>query len=147
MRNLHRFTLINFQTPVFSEKRRPMMKKFTHFILFLIACASSEFVFAQQDIQLYYEDFNGGTAGFTLNTPTSVSTGTGTNQWMINNLYDGGGLYPNTPDETQTVSGTIAGAPFSNYLHVNDINNTATAGNGNYDPNNASDQMAISRLF
>ncbi len=120
-----------------------MMRKFTHFILILIVCLSSELIFAQQDIQLYYEDFNGGTAGFTLNTPTSVSTGTGTNQWMINNLYDGGGLYPNTPDETQTVSGTIAGAPFSNYLHVNDINNTATAGNGNYDPNNASDQMAI----
>ena len=121
-----------------------MIKRATPFLLLiLLVSLAGKYSFAQQSIQLYYEDFNGGTAGFTLNTPTSVSTGTGTNQWMINNIYDGGGLYPNTPDETQTVSGTIAGAPYSNYLHVNDVNNTAVAGNGNYDPDNASDNMAI----
>ena len=69
---------------------------------------------AQQVIQLYYEDFNGGTPGFTLNTATNVSTATGPNQWIINNNYSGGGLYQDTPDETQTQSGTIAGAPYSN---------------------------------
>src|SRR6478736_4468455 len=39
---------------------------------------------AQQVIQLYYEDFNGGTPGFTLNTATNVSAATGPNQWIIN---------------------------------------------------------------
>src|SRR5437762_9971668 len=98
---------------------------------------------AQQTIQLYYEDFNGGTPGFTLNTATNVSTATGPNQWIINSNYSGGGLYQDTPDETQTQSGTIAGAPFSNYLHVYDVNSAATCSNANYDPNSASDQMAI----
>ncbi|MEO5673844.1 MAG: gliding motility-associated C-terminal domain-containing protein [Chitinophagales bacterium] len=98
---------------------------------------------AQQSIQLYYEDFNGGTPGFTLNTPTSISSATGPNQWIINANYTGGGLYPDTPDETQTQGGTIAGAPYSNYLHIHDSNNSATCTNANYDPNSASDQMAI----
>jgi len=98
---------------------------------------------AQQTIQLYYEDFNGGTPGFTLNTPTNISSATGPNQWIINNSYSGNGLYQDTPDETQTQSGTIAGAPYSNYLHVYDSNNSGTCTNANYDPNSPSDQMAI----
>src|ERR1043165_8959593 len=98
---------------------------------------------AQQTIQLYYEDFNGGTAGFTLNTATNVSTATGSNQWIINSNYTGAGLYQDTPDETQTQSGTIAGAPYSNYMHVYDANSAGVCSNANYDPNNASDQMAV----
>jgi len=124
-----------------------MKSHFTRFsyqvLVFTMLLALAFTASAQQTIQLYYEDFNGSTAGFTLNTPTSVSTATGTNEWIINDQYNGGGLYPNTPDETQTVSGTIAGAPYSHYLHINDINNTGTAPNANYNPNAASDNMAI----
>jgi hypothetical protein len=109
-------------------------------ILFALPCYTT---FAQQTIQLYYEDFNGGTPGFTLNQPTNVSSATGPNRWIINSSYSGAGLYQDTPDETQTLSGTIAGAPFSNYMHVHDSNNSGTCTNANYDPNSASDQMTI----
>lgn len=125
-----------------------MKKQFTRFVLrtsalaILIAMPFAR-ISAQQVIQLYYEDFNAGTPGFTLNTPTNVSTATGPNQWIINSNYSGNGLYQDTPDETQTLSGTIAGAPFSNYLHVHDVNSAGTCTNANYDPNSASDQMVI----
>ncbi len=102
----------------------------------------STFLKAQQTIQLYYEDFDGGVPSFLLNSSAGIGSNTGTNQWIINNSYDGNGLYPDTPDETQTFSGTIAGAPYSNYLHINDVNNTSTAANANYDPNSASDRVA-----
>ncbi|MBK9732698.1 MAG: gliding motility-associated C-terminal domain-containing protein [Chitinophagaceae bacterium] len=98
---------------------------------------------AQQTIPLYFEDFNSGAAAFTLNSASGLGSNSGSNQWIINNSFNGNGLYPDTPDETQTVSGTITGAPFSNYLHINDANNIATAANGNYDPATASDRMAV----
>src|SRR6476659_8418542 len=122
-----------------------MTNQFTRFAFLLISVLFMSFFHtdAQQTIQLYYEDFNGGTPGFTLNTPTNVSNATGPNRWIINSNYSGGGLYPDTPDETQTQSGTIAGAPFSNYLHIHDSNNAATCTNANYDPNSASDEMAV----
>ncbi len=120
-----------------------MKKIFTHFVIAAIFLSMSLGVSAQQIIQLYYEDFNGGTAGFSLNSATGPSSNTGPNQWIINSEYNGNVLYPNTPDEDQTVSGTIAGAPISNYLHVYDSNNGATASNANYDPNTASDRMAV----
>src|SRR6266513_1269311 len=122
-----------------------MTNQLTRFAFLFISVSFALFfrANAQQTIQLYYEDFNGGTPGFTLNTPTNVSSATGPNQWIINNSYSGGGLYQDTPDETQTQSGTIAGAPYSNYLHVYDSNNAGTCTNANYDPNSASDQMTI----
>ncbi len=97
--------------------------------------------YSQQIIQLYYEDFNGTTAGFTLNAATGSTSNSGPNLWTINNNYTGGGSYPNTPDQTQTVSGTIAGAPYSNYLHVYDSNSGVS--NANYNPNVSSDRMAV----
>jgi PKD repeat protein len=116
----------------------------THaFLLTVLLALSLAHTSAQQTIQLYYEDFNGTTAGFTLNSPTNVSSATGPNQWIINSNYSGGGLYQDTPDETQTQSGTIAGAPYSNYLHVHDANSAAICTNANYDPTSASDQMAV----
>ncbi|MCS6992025.1 MAG: gliding motility-associated C-terminal domain-containing protein [Chitinophagales bacterium] len=96
---------------------------------------------AQQTIQLYYEDFNGGTAGFTLNAAAGPSANTGPNQWIINNHYAGSAGYPNTPDQFQTISGTIAGAPNSNYLHVYDAGSSST--NACYNPNAPSDRMAV----
>ncbi len=117
-----------------------MVRKFLQILPLLVLAVISNST-AQQTIQLYYEDFNTGAPAFTLNT-SGIGSNSGPNQWIINNSYSGNGLYPDTPDETQTFSGTIAGAPYSNYLHINDANNTATASNANYDPVTASDRLA-----
>ncbi|MBX7109745.1 MAG: gliding motility-associated C-terminal domain-containing protein [Chitinophagales bacterium] len=119
-----------------------MVKRVTYLLL-LISFCSLHHINAQQTIPLYFEDFNSGSAAFTLNSASGLGSNSGTNEWIINNAFSGNGLYPDTPDETQTVSGTITGAPYSNYLHINDFNNTATAANGNYDPAAASDRMAV----
>lgn len=117
-----------------------MLRKFLQILSLLVLTVISNSI-AQQTIQLYYEDFNTGAPAFTLNS-SGIGSNSGPNQWIINNSYSGNGLYPDTPDETQTFSGTIAGAPYSNYLHINDANNTATASNSNYDPVTASDRLA-----
>jgi hypothetical protein len=95
---------------------------------------------AQQTIQIYQEDFNGAPANILLNSG-GPSSNSGPNSWVINNSFVGNGTYPTTPDETQTVSGTIAGAPFSPYLHIRDIG-TAGISNANYNPASASDNFA-----
>ncbi len=117
-----------------------LYKKKIYFFLLLIFSGWNTSV-AQQTIQLYQEDFNAGLPNIFLNTG-GPSSNSGPNQWIINNNYNGGGLYPNTPDETQVVSGTIAGAPFSNYLHIYDTQNVGTCSNANYNPAVPSDNFA-----
>ncbi|MEI7801956.1 MAG: gliding motility-associated C-terminal domain-containing protein [Bacteroidota bacterium] len=107
-------------------------------LLLLMLCDLS---YAQQTIQIYQEDFNSGGANFLLNSG-GPSSNSGPNQWIINNNFNGNGSYPNTPDETQTVSGTIAGAPMSPYLHIHDIAASGGALNANYNVATASDNFA-----
>ena len=110
-------------------------------LIILMQVFSFEKVNAQQTIQIYQEDFNSGGANFLLNTG-GPSSNSGPNQWIINNSFNGNGTYPNTPDETQTVSGTIAGAPISPYLHIHDIAVAPATSNANYNPAVASDNFA-----
>ncbi|TSA51200.1 MAG: hypothetical protein D4R43_01115 [Sphingobacteriales bacterium] len=119
-----------------------MTKLYTHFcsLLFLILILSVSKLSAQQTIQIYQEDFNSGGANFLLNTG-GPSANAGPNQWIIDNNFIGNGTYPNTPDETQTVSGTIAGAPTSPYLHIHDIAVAPATSNANYNPAVASDNF------
>lgn len=91
-----------------------------------------------QNIQLFAEDFNVTSNTFTLNT-TAFGPVTGANRWVINNQYLGQGIYPDTKSQDSTVAGTIAGAPYSTYLHIRDVN--SAAGNANFNPNSASDNF------
>lgn len=111
------------------------------FFCFCLLIFSITKSFAQQTIQIYQEDFNSGAANFLLNTG-GPSANSGPNQWIINNSFNGNGTYPNTPDETQTVSGTIAMAPISPYLHIHDIAVAPVTQNANYNPAIASDNFA-----
>ncbi len=95
-----------------------------------------------QNIQLFAETFDQGGSTFTLNSG-SVGTSIGNNQWVINNEYIGAPLYSNTISQDSTVSGTIANAPFSQYLHIHDVvaaQNNSIA-NANYDPTSPSDRF------
>ncbi len=97
--------------------------------------------FAQQNIQLFQEDFNTGSATFTLNSG-GPSSGSGSNKWIINDQYNGNVVYPNTTPQNQTVSGTIAQAPNSSYLHIHNEMDVATASNCNYNSGMMSDNFA-----
>ncbi len=86
---------------------------------------------------LYTENFQVGNT-FTMNSggPGSNSGG---NQWILNNNFTGAPTYNNTMPEDSTYSGTIAFAPYSEYLHIYDQPSGIT--NCNYDPSNISDQF------
>lgn len=97
-----------------------------------------------QIYQLLAEDFETGAPTVILNDsgPGGI---VGNNRWIINNEFDGLGIYPNTISQDSTVSGTIGGAPFSTYMHIHDVAaaGTSNVSNANYDPANASDNFAI----
>ncbi|TVR77129.1 MAG: hypothetical protein EA412_12045 [Chitinophagaceae bacterium] len=97
---------------------------------------------AQQTIQLFQENFNGATHQFELNVDDSLATQNfGPNTWIVNNEYDGAGIYPNTPDQSNVVSGTITGAPNSKYLHIHDSASSGTTANASYDSDEPSDRF------
>lgn len=65
----------------------------------------------------------------------------GPNRWVINNSYNGLGVYQNTFPQDSTFAGTIDLAPFSKYLHISDFYSSAT--NANFNPDSASDNFAV----
>lgn len=80
-------------------------------------------------------------------TTGGVGTNSGSNQWIVNNQYNGQPTYPNTPPQDSIVSGTINNAPNSTYLHIYD-QTTSSVSNANWNPANASDRFAfINRSF
>ena len=105
------------------------------FVFFLVNCC----LLKAQSIQLYTEDFQTGGSSFTQNGP-GPGTNSGNNQWLINNVFSGVPTYPNTMRQDSTYSGTIAYAPYSSYLHINNI--PSGIANCNYDPTNQSDRFA-----
>jgi hypothetical protein len=112
------------------------------FLLFFSALLISRISFGQQTFILYDENFNTGGGSFTINSG-GVGSNSGNNPWIINNLYNGLGVYPNTNSQNNTSSGTITNAPSSTYLHIHDVNTAATGGaNANWDPNSTSDRFA-----
>ena len=92
-----------------------------------------------QSIQLFTEDFQTGGGSFTLNG-SGPGTNAGDNQWAVNNTYAGSIPYPNTMREDSTYSGTIGSAPYSKYLHINNV--PSGVSNCNYDPTAQSDRFA-----
>ncbi|GAB4140414.1 MAG: hypothetical protein Fur0041_15570 [Bacteroidia bacterium] len=94
---------------------------------------------SSQNALLFTEDFQTGGASFTLNSGGPGSN-SGTNQWIINDVYSGAPTYNNTYPQDSTYSGTIAFAPYSYYLHIHDQPSGIT--NTNYNPSAASDRFA-----
>src|ERR1043165_9756484 len=85
------------------------------FCIFLLTSALD----AQQTVLLFTESFDNGSNTFSLNA-AGVGTNTGNNSWEINDEYNGAPVYANTISQDSVVSGTINGAPHSNYLHIRD---------------------------
>ncbi len=92
-----------------------------------------------QSIQLYGEDFENAFPNMDL-TSGGVGANLGSNQWLINSAFTGVGGYSNTYSQDSTFGGTISGAPYSRYLHIQD--NGSAAMNANFNPGNASDRFA-----
>src|SRR5688572_6500107 len=112
-------------------------------VLPLLLCLTLSLTGSAQNIQLFSETFNlSPTTTFALNT-SSLGAPVGPNRWIVNGNYSGAPLYPNTKSQDSTVSGTIAGAPYSPYLHIHDVNAAVSNGisNANYNPNAASDNF------
>jgi gliding motility-associated-like protein len=102
-----------------------------------------------QNTLVYTEDFENGPGSFGLNTSNEVGVNTGPNQWVVNDLYTGTPLYPNTISQDSTVGGLINFAPFSKYLHIEDSVAAVTQniGNANFNPSQASDRFTSTESF
>jgi len=96
-----------------------------------------------QNTLISTEDFEGATNITTIND-TGLASNTGPNQWIVNNLYNGGALYPNTISQDSTFGGFIS-FPNGRYLHIHDSITAAgsNVGNTNYDALGASDRFAV----
>ena len=94
------------------------MKKLFTLTFWAYICSSV----SGQQILLFSENFDNGPAAFVINAP-GVGSNQGTNQWIINNNFNGIPLYPNTKPEDSVVSGQInpGNAPHSKYLHIQDL--------------------------
>ncbi|MCB9234252.1 MAG: T9SS type A sorting domain-containing protein [Bacteroidia bacterium] len=96
--------------------------------LFLFVACLTFHVFVSGQSTLFYENFEGSTHQFTLNTPDKNSVTNGINKWVVNNAYAGGydtlfcpnnvaNFVPNTPDQPTA----IFNYPNSNYLHITSL--------------------------
>ena len=114
------------------------MRKFrnTYLLLLFTFAASCGW---SQDILLFSENFETGGGAFSLNN-SGPGSNSGPNQWIINNQYTGTGGCADTPNQNNTTGGNIGGAPFSQYLHVQ--NTTAPSTNACFDQAQPSDQFA-----
>lgn len=100
-----------------------------------------------QNTLITSEDFEGVSYITSLND-TGLASNTGPNKWIINNQYNGGGIYPNTINQDSTFGGFIT-FPNGNYLHIHDSVSAANNGfaNTNYNPQSNSDRFAIMDEF
>jgi len=105
-------------------------------LAFSVAATAQQFI-------LYTENFDGATT-FSLNS-SGPGGPSGSNKWIINANYTGTPSYVNTLPEDSTVSGTIGGAPYSNYLHIHDepVRLGGGVSNANYNGSAASDNFAF----
>ena len=85
-------------------------KKYLVFLFAILLTPS--FVYSQNAILIFNEDFETGISPFIADS--SFSNPVGINSWIVNNEYNGNGIYPNTTNQNNTVSGTI-GNPNSYY--------------------------------
>jgi len=90
--------------------------------------------------QLYFENFQAATNTFVINdTAKALGDNKGNNKWIVNSIYKGGGIYPNTMSEDSTYSGSISFAG-GKYLHIYD--SASTYLNDNYNPTDSSTRFA-----
>lgn len=113
------------------------MKK--SFLIFILCFVSALTLKAQTQV-LFTDDFINGNINFTLNSGGPGSN-TGGNQWIVNTTYFGAPTYQATYPQDSTYSGTIANAPYSEYLHIHD--QPSGIANTNYNPGNTSDNFAF----
>ena len=106
------------------------MKIIYRTILFIFIFQNVQ-TFGQNVVQLFVEDFNQPSISWLLNDSVS-GPNLGTNNWIINNQYDGFGFTPNTTPQTSTLGGTISNAPFSGYAHIHDSTISNSTSNSNY---------------
>ncbi len=109
------------------------------FLLFAILL-SPTFGYSQNAILIFNEDFETGNYPFVADS--SFGNPLGINSWMVNNEYNGNGIYPNTTSQTNTVSGTI-GNPGGYYLHISDTTQITNVANANFEPSAASDHFYV----
>jgi len=95
---------------------------------------------AQNGILIFNEDFETGNYPFVADS--SFGFPQGINSWIVNNEYNGNGIYPNTTVQTNTFSGTI-GNPGGNYLHIVDTTQLSIVSNTNYNPQSSSDHFYV----
>ena len=118
-----------------------------HLLLVTFFCFSHIIQSLAQNTLITSEDFEGANYITAIND-TGLASNIGPNKWIINNQYNGGALYPNTIVQDSTYGGFIT-FPNGNYLHIHD--SVAAANNGiantNYDPQSASDRLAIVKEF
>jgi len=109
-------------------------------LILIILAVFTGFISHEQNTILFQENFESGGSSFFQNFP-GVGTNTGTNEWIVNNNFTGGGTgYPNTMSEDSTYAGTISYAPYSNYMHIYDASSVYT--DCLYNPVNQSDRFA-----
>lgn len=106
-------------------------------LLFIFSLCLAGSSFAQNQL-LLTENFQVGNQ-FTLNSG-GPGPNTGSNNWIVNNVYSGAPTYGTTMPQDSTYSGTIGFAPNSTYLHIHDQASGIT--NASYDPSNISDNFA-----
>lgn len=99
------------------------------------------YLFGQNRTLLFVEDFDEISLNqFTLNG--GGLTNSGNNRWIINNSYDGLGIYANTPSQDSTVGGIgKIGTPGGNYMHIRDYSSSPL--NATYKPSNNSDRWTV----
>ncbi len=92
-----------------------------------------------QEYLLYSEDFESGNLIFNMNDD-GPGINSGSNSWIINDIYAGESIFPDNTTQDITNGGDIAFAPTSNYLHIHDASSGIE--NGNFSPDFASDNFA-----
>ena len=97
------------------------------FITTLLLLLLANSIYAQIML-LYGEDFENFPYAVIENDTGGPIGNFGNNMWIVNNEFDGMGIYPNTISQDSTVGGVIGLAPNSHYLHIHD--STAAAGSG-----------------
>ena len=111
-----------------------------YFLLLFVILLFPTFSWTQNSILIFNEDFETGNYSFMADS--SFGLPQGINSWVVNNEYNGNGIYPNTTSQTNTVSGTI-GNPGGYYLHISDTTQITNVSNANYDTQNSSDHFYV----
>ena len=96
-----------------------------------------------QIMLLFGEDFENFPYAVVENDTGGPGSNTGANTWVVNNEFDGQGVYPNTMSQDSTIGGVIGLAPHSHYLHIHDSLEASVSGvaNANFDNQSPSDRF------